>query len=112
MDTYTKPEHGWTCFHCGETFTKVGVARDHFGAMPDVIPGCMLRVQKEDELGILMSLRKAESTIKDMKQDADIMHELIEHMRICGECADMDITCCSIGMPLWDKYVSMIIGYL
>lgn len=20
-DTYQKPEHGWTCFHCGETFT-------------------------------------------------------------------------------------------
>lgn len=28
---YLKPEHGWTCFHCGETFTTPGSARDHWG---------------------------------------------------------------------------------
>ncbi|MEE8059407.1 MAG: hypothetical protein V3T17_16460 [Pseudomonadales bacterium] len=32
--TYKFPAHGWTCFHCGETFTAVGAARDHFGADP------------------------------------------------------------------------------
>lgn len=29
--TYKGPEHGWTCFHCGETFLTVEGARLHFG---------------------------------------------------------------------------------
>lgn len=29
--TYTPPAHGWTCFHCGETFKTPGTARLHFG---------------------------------------------------------------------------------
>lgn len=32
--TYTPPEHGWTCFHCGETFKTPGAARLHFGELP------------------------------------------------------------------------------
>lgn len=31
---YTAPEHGWTCFHCGETFKTPGAARLHFGERP------------------------------------------------------------------------------
>jgi len=34
------PEHGWTCFHCGETFMKPGLARRHFGVHPDILPAC------------------------------------------------------------------------
>lgn len=26
VETYPMPKHGWTCFHCGETFTTVGSA--------------------------------------------------------------------------------------
>lgn len=58
--TYEKPAHGWTCFHCGETFTTVGSARDHFGAALDAQPGCMVRVSLGAERGLLMALRKAE----------------------------------------------------
>ena len=58
--TYDKPAHGWTCFHCGETFTTVGSARDHFGAALDAQPGCMVRVSLGAERGLLMALRKAE----------------------------------------------------
>ena len=32
--TYTAPPHGWTCFHCGETFRTPGAARLHFGELP------------------------------------------------------------------------------
>lgn len=32
--TYTAPEHGWTCFHCGETFKTPDAARLHFGQAP------------------------------------------------------------------------------
>ena len=33
---YRKPTHGWTCFHCGETFTTEASAREHFGSSPVV----------------------------------------------------------------------------
>lgn len=57
-ETYEKPPHGWTCFHCGETFTTVGNAEDHFGATPIALPGCLLKVQLGNERGMLMELRK------------------------------------------------------
>lgn len=39
--TYNAPRHGWTCFHCGETFhTEVG-ARLHFGETPQAMPECL-----------------------------------------------------------------------
>lgn len=55
-----RPPHGWTCFHCGETFTTIGLARVHFGAMPDAEPGCMIKVRLGAERGLLMALREAE----------------------------------------------------
>lgn len=57
------PKHGWTCFHCGETFTTVGAARDHFGADPDKEPGCLARVQLGPERGLLMLVRKLEEEV-------------------------------------------------
>jgi hypothetical protein len=33
-DCYPHPAHGWTCFHCGETFHAQGKARLHFGEKP------------------------------------------------------------------------------
>lgn len=61
--TYEKPAHGWTCFHCGETFKTVGVAQDHFGAKIDAVPGCMIRVQLGSERGLLMALRRVEEEL-------------------------------------------------
>lgn len=57
-DGYTAPEHGWTCFHCGETFTTPGSARDHFGFEPSADPACRIKVGAER--GLVMELRKAE----------------------------------------------------
>jgi hypothetical protein len=65
--TYPMPEHGWTCFHCGETFTTPGSARDHFGFDPSCDPGC--RIKLGAERGLLMALRKAEMEIAVMRQD-------------------------------------------
>lgn len=69
-DTYAKPAHGWTCFHCGETFKTLGGARDHFGAKPDAMPGCLIRVQPGDERGLVMALRTAEAEIERLKAAA------------------------------------------
>ena len=39
-DTYPRPPHGWTCFHCGETFRDYAKARIHFGEKPSMPVGC------------------------------------------------------------------------
>jgi hypothetical protein len=53
--------NNWTCFHCGETFTTFGGARDHFGTTPNAEAGCLIRVKLGDERGLQMELRKAEA---------------------------------------------------
>lgn len=37
-ETYPAPPHGWTCFHCGETFRTEGGAALHFGGRPGIQP--------------------------------------------------------------------------
>jgi hypothetical protein len=66
-ETYPRPKHGWTCFHCGETFRTPGEAAAHFGAAPDATPGCLLKVQLGEERGLLAALRKAEAEIKQLR---------------------------------------------
>lgn len=60
---YETPAHGWTCFHCGETFKTARSAREHFGASPDAEPSCMLKVQAGGERGLLRRLRAAEAEL-------------------------------------------------
>lgn len=66
----TVPLQYWQCFHCGETFTTLGSARDHFGAVPECEAGCVIdRVAIEEGgkaergRGLLMALRKAEAQL-------------------------------------------------
>jgi hypothetical protein len=59
--TYLMPTHGWTCFHCGETFTTPNAARWHFGATPDAKPGCLLKVELGNERGWLARIRELET---------------------------------------------------
>ena len=42
IGTYPAPRHGWTCFHCGETFIDEKKAREHFGETPDHLASCCL----------------------------------------------------------------------
>lgn len=71
VDTYPQPDHGWTCFHCGETFTTFGAARDHFGATPGDTAGCLIRVSAGEERGLLIELRKLEREIAEMQRSLD-----------------------------------------
>lgn len=58
ISTYPTPVHGWTCFHCGETFpgdlAGSRKAREHFGPTPDRDPSCTISARKlrllEDQL--------------------------------------------------------------
>lgn len=69
IDTYPAPKHGWTCFHCGETFTTFGAARDHFGATPEAQIGCLIKqILPGEERGLLMELRKAEAAVEALRE--------------------------------------------
>lgn len=57
-DFYEQPKHGWTCFHCGETFKTPGSARNHFGFDPSFDPAC--RIKLGAERGLVSALRKSE----------------------------------------------------
>jgi len=81
-DTYEAPPHGWTCFHCGENFSTVGTARDHFGAAQNAEPGCMVRVSLGAERGLLMALRQAEKTLaRYMEEDTDLHRAAMAQQR-------------------------------
>ena len=80
MDTYNAPQHGWTCFHCGETFTTLGSARDHFGFDPSADAGCRIKIGAER--GLLMALRKAEDEIARRRHDdGPVVAAIIDEMR-------------------------------
>jgi hypothetical protein len=66
--TYRQPKHGWTCYHCGETFTTPGSARDHFGATPEAKAGCLIKAG--DERGLLMALRQTEDQVTEWRNRA------------------------------------------
>lgn len=88
----------WTCFHCGETFTTPGSARDHFGATPENVAGCLIdRVALEEGgkpergRGLLMALRKAEqresgivALIQQLKALHDAAKSYVDLSRVQG----------------------------
>ena len=86
-DFYTPPAHGWTCFHCGDTFMHENVAREHFGGSIDAIPGCRLRM-RAGERSLLRRIRWLESqyralrdrvTAEDTDKDREISAMRAEH---------------------------------
>ena len=74
---YHQPAHGWTCFHCGETFRVEAAARIHFGASPEAEPGCMLKVRCGEEHALLATLREAEEQLaRYAAEDTDLHREI------------------------------------
>lgn len=72
-DTYPAPKHGWTCFHCGEHFESTldgqKRAQVHFGATPDVTPGCIEKLNAE-ERSLLRRLRSAQAENDRLRAEA------------------------------------------
>lgn len=55
--------HGWTCFHCGDTFKTPETAMEHFGPTPDVTPECVdLTTSSYQDL--VRRTREAEHTMR------------------------------------------------
>lgn len=63
-------EHGWVCYHCGEhfpgTFAGQRAAQEHFGAPPDGIPGCRLRM-RTGEKSLLRRIRWLERQLSELR---------------------------------------------
>lgn len=73
-DTYLSPEHGWTCFHCGETFHVAAQARMHFGADPDAEPACTMRAGAvprfpRTEWPLMYRLRELEAEVAKLRSE-------------------------------------------
>jgi hypothetical protein len=72
LDTYMPPEHGWTCFHCGETFTHQMAARLHFGASIHDEPKCQISAHK---------LRAMEQQLRRYQEEDTDLHREIARMK-------------------------------
>ena len=70
--TYQQPEHGWCCFHCGETFWKYGEAYMHFGPRPTSVPACKL------DRGVLIDLRAAEERVAELEEALGDIKAIVE----------------------------------
>jgi hypothetical protein len=54
LECYATPPHGWTCFHCGETFTNQYAAGAHFGPGDLMVkPRCLRRAQLRAAIGLI-----------------------------------------------------------
>ena len=62
---YCQPPDGWICFHCGDRFTTVGAAEDHFGKRPTAIPAC--RIKAGEERGLMMEIRRLEEQVRHLR---------------------------------------------
>ena len=69
QDSYPMPKDGWVCFHCGERFTTVGGAEDHFGSRPADMAACRIKIG--EERGLVMELRSVQAELRRLK---DIGH--------------------------------------
>jgi hypothetical protein len=71
-DTYPTPEHGWTCFHCGQNFpgTMAGQyeARLHFGASIHDEPKCQISARR---------LRSMEYDLRRYREEDTELHREI-----------------------------------
>lgn len=72
---------GWQCFHCGEVFTTVGGAGDHFGATPNSKPGCLMKVQLGAERGLQAALRKAEAEVDRLEDENNVLQAKVDGLQ-------------------------------
>ena len=81
-ETYVMPKDGWVCFHCGERFTTPGSAEDHFGARPEDMAAC--RIKLGGQRGLVMELRKTQAALREALGGAPGL-EVQERCAECGE---------------------------
>lgn len=87
--TYQAPRHGWTCFHCGETFSiathgshaqAVQGAREHFGPDPRWTPACIELMQSKPQQ-LYRRLRRAEIKLAEypnLEEQVDYLSDVAQ----------------------------------
>lgn len=75
-ETYSEPRHGWTCFHCGETFRTERGAALHFGEQPGQVARCIAAEAR---------LATAEKALGDWLAEEDAWSGELEDDRRCRE---------------------------
>ena len=73
--TDQKPEHGWSCFHCGDIFTTYGEAYMHFGLRPTSPPACRL------DPGVLIDLRASEDRVAELEDRVAELEEALGELQ-------------------------------
>lgn len=76
---YMEPGPGWLCFHCGERFTTIGGARNHFGFDPSSDPTCRIKVG--EERGLEMKIRKLEAELLSYRVEDSAADRAMAAMR-------------------------------
>ena len=76
------PEDGWVCFHCGERFTTVNSARDHFGETP--LSRAICTVTTEQFRRELREYRALEVLYHDRRPVPDALIRLAEQESPCS----------------------------
>lgn len=75
-DTYPTPKHGWTCFHCGETFpgnlAGQRAAQLHFGASIHDEPKCQISAHH---------LRAMETDLRRYREEDTDLHREIARLQ-------------------------------
>ena len=77
-ESYPIPPQGWVCFYCGDVFTTIGAASDHFGGDPGATAAC--KIKFGEELGLVMELRKAEEEAREWRSRALEAEQQVESL--------------------------------
>lgn len=88
-EVYLPPKHGWTCFHCGETFHVEAQARGHFGTDPMAEPACLVRAAAlarvprvpRREWPDMYRLRDLEAEVAKLRAEAEDEHSRAYYAR-------------------------------
>ena len=89
-DTYMPPAHGWTCFHCGETFHIEVQARGHFGSDVYGEPMCVMRANAfarfpRSEWPLMYRMRELEAEVAKLRAEAEDEHSRWFYARLESE---------------------------
>jgi hypothetical protein len=115
-DTYTAPAHGWTCFHCGETFHVEAQARGHFGSDVSGEPMCVMRANAfarvpRTEWPLMYRLRELEAEVEKLRRDSgeDVSSDRAYRARVESDIRGMAVAFkdCRTLRDVFNAYDSM-----
>lgn len=116
----TKPEHGWTCFHCGKTYHDVESAKAHFGVHEDAAPACQITDAElrsfraaEDQARLISALaddcERLQTSLAEI--GGDITHALIRQKLLVRREVDVEATFTVPKFGVSDETIDLLKEY-